>query len=223
MKPERDPQIQVDAERFDLLERPEHWPDDPAVQRQLAELLELHLALKAQGPSLPLASRPSPPFRPAPWILGLAATLAALVPSLYVVHHVRRLQAQATKRAHIEATARRRAEARLWASFFEQSGNLLARFHQRPAACDEDREDRNEERALALALLQVSRQLDLEGSPIPDAQNVRQELQAWLTELSLEDGCLTPERAEELRRLAQSQNLQEQTQALTQRLREVGS
>ncbi len=61
MKPERDPQIQVDAERFDLLERPEHWPDDPAVQRQLAELLELHLALKAQGPSLTFPSGPLDP------------------------------------------------------------------------------------------------------------------------------------------------------------------
>ena len=59
MTPDRDPQTRADAERFDLLEHPERWPEDAASQARLAELLELHLALQAHGPELANAT-PTP-------------------------------------------------------------------------------------------------------------------------------------------------------------------
>lgn len=222
MNPDRDPQTLADAERFDLLEHPERWPEDAPSQARLAELLELHLALRAHAPELAEA-RPARRFRSSSWLLAAAAVLLAVVPSLYALSHIRALETQAKSRAHIEESARRRAETRLWASFFEQSRELIARFELEPPVCGTDREDRNEERALAMALLQASRQLDAQGSPVPGAQIARHDLQAWLTEVSLEDGCLTVERAEELRRLAQAQDLQAQARRLGDLLKGEGS
>ena len=57
MTPDRDPQTRADAERFDLLEHPERWPEDAASQARLAEILELHLALQAHGPDLAALQR----------------------------------------------------------------------------------------------------------------------------------------------------------------------
>lgn len=222
MNPDRDPQTLADAQRFDLLEHPERWPEDAGSQARLAELLELHLALQAHGPELAAAASPRR-FRSSPWLLAAAAVLLAVVPSLYALNHIQSLQAQAKSRAHIQESARRRAELRLWASFFEQSRELIARFELEPPVCGTDREDRSEERALAMALLQASRQLDAQGAPVPGAQLTRHDLQAWLTELSLEDGCLTVERAEELRRLAQAQDLQAQARKLSDLLKGEGS
>lgn len=223
MTPDRDPQTRADAERFDLLEHPERWPEDAASQARLAELLELHLALQAHGPELADATPTPRRFRSSSWLLAAAAVLLAVVPSLYALSHIRSLQTQAKSRAHIQESARRRAELRLWASFFEQSRELIARFELDPPVCGTDREDRSEERALAMALLQASRQLDAQGAPVPGAQITRHELQAWLTELSLEDGCLTVERAAELRQLAQAQDLQAQARKLGDLLKGEGS
>lgn len=225
MNPEPETRLKLDAERFELLEHPELWPEDPAIQAELAELLELHLALQAHGPDLSssLRSASSPVRLRSNWLLAAAATFLAVVPTVYALQHASRLQRQAGARASIEASAQQRGQGRLWAAFFQQSSDLLKRFDQNPPVCDKDHEDRNEERVLAMALLEASRQLAGQTAAIPEAETARNELHFWLTELSLEDGCLSPERAQELRQLASAQDLERQAQRLGELLKGEGS
>ena len=212
-----------DAERFDLLEHPELWPEDPAAQAELAELLELHLALHAHGQELEGTLQAPRTVRPlhSSWFLAAAATLLAIAPTVYALQHGRMLQRQ----ARIEASAQHRGQSRLWAAFFEQSSELIQRFEKNPPLCSKDYEDRNEERVLAMALLEASRQLAGQTAPLAtsEAEIARNELHFWLTELSLEDGCLSPERAQELRRLASTQDLERQAQRLSALLKGEGS
>lgn len=208
----------TDAQKFELLERPEDWPDDPSLQAELAALLELHLDLSAQGAAL------AEPLRPrrttfAPWLLAAAAAAVVLVPSTLVVRQVR-LQA-AVREVNQEAQAR--AQGRLWSDFFTQSSGLLQEFQRNPRICGQHNEDRSTERETAALLLQVSHQLAAQGAPVPEAEQVRNSLHAWLTELSLEDGCLTPARAEELRQWAMGQKLEDEAEKLGRRLRGEGS
>lgn len=223
MNPELETRLKSDATRFELLEHPELWPEDPAIQAELAELLELHLALQAHGSVLQPALKPRAGFSRlrSNWLLAAAATLMAVVPTIYALQHGRSIQRQSAARARIEASAQQRGQGRLWATFFQQSSDLLKRFDQNPPVCDSNHEDRNEERILAMALLEASRQLAGQTTPsqIPEAEFARNELHFWLTELSLEDGCLSPERAQELRQLASAQDLEAQAQRLSERLK----
>ena len=208
----------TDAQKFELLERPEDWPDDPTLQAELAALLELHLDLSVQGAAL------AEPLRPrrstfAPWLLAAAAAAVVLVPSTFVVRQVR-LQA-AVREVNQEAQVR--AQGRLWSDFFTQSSGLLQEFQRNPRICGQTNEDRSTERETAALLLQVSHQLAAQGAPVPEAEQVRNSLHAWLTELSLEDGCLTPARAEELRQWAMGQKLEDEAEKLGRRLRGEGS
>jgi hypothetical protein len=222
MNPELETRLKSEAERFELLEHPELWPDDPALQAELAELLELHLALQAHGPELRTALRPVSAFQRlrSHGLMAAAALFLAVVPTLYVLQHDRALRQQ---RATIEASAQRRAQIRSWSAFFEQSSELIKRFDRNPPVCDKDHEDRSEERVLAMALLEASRQLAGQAVDVPEAETARNELHFWLTELSLEDGCLSPERAQELRQLASNQDLERQAQRLGELLKGEGS
>ena len=56
-----------------------------------------------------------------------------------------------------------------------------------------------------------------------DGQNFRKNLQSWLTELSLEDGCLSPARAEELRQWAMTHRLEDEAVRMGRLLRQEGS
>jgi len=223
MNPELETRLTSDAARFDLLEHPELWPEDPATQVELAELLELHLALQAHGAELQPVLRPRSSLSRlrSNGLLAAAATLMAVVPTIYAIQHGRSVQRQSAARARIEASAQQRGQGRLWAAFFQQSSDLLKRFDQNPPLCDKNHEDRNEERVLAMALLEASRQLAGQTIPTltPEAELARNELHFWLTELSLEDGCLSPERAQELRQLASTQDLEAQAQRLSERLK----
>ena len=49
MNPETHPVPSDDSHTIELLEHPELWPDDPELQAELAELLELHLAMLSHG------------------------------------------------------------------------------------------------------------------------------------------------------------------------------
>ena len=49
---------------------------------------------------------------------------------------------------------------------------------------------------------------------MPEAEGVRNDLHAWLSELAQEDGCLQPARAEELRQWASAHNLSEEAERL---------
>jgi hypothetical protein len=202
-------QQMTDEERLDLLERPEDWPEDPAIQGELAQLLELHLGLMSLGPAL--ESGRTPERRPfvSTWLLSAAALFMVAAPLAYHQHHQRIIHAMALDQARIQEMALKRGQDRLWSRFFEQSSALIQEFQRRPPVCGRDQEDHNEEREVALGLLEASHELEGQTSPGPQAEALRSGIHAWLTELSMEDGCLDPTRAEELRRLASSQNLQD--------------
>lgn len=206
-----------DARQFDLLERPEDWPEDPAAQAELASLLELSLALRAHGDRLAPSVQPRRRWN-SPWLAAAAVALLALVPGGFVAHRLRTLQDQAQDRARLDGEAQKRAQARLWSDFFHQTSTLLKDFERRPPVCVEDKEDRNPERMAAVALLQASHQLAASGAPLPEAEGVRNDLHAWLSELALEDGCLPPARAEELRQWASAHNLSQEAERLGQLL-----
>ena len=208
-----------DSQRFELLERPEVWPEDPAAQAELAELMELHLALSAHSGDLAEALRPRR-RAVAPWFLAAAAALLAIVPTAYVVQRNRAFHAAVHE---IDREAQRRAQDRLWSDFFTQSSDLIQEFQKNPRICGSKNEDRSAERETAGVLLQVSHQLAGQGEPVPDAERVRKSLQSWLTELSLEDGCLSPTRAEELRQWAAAHRLEDEAVRMGRRLREEGS
>lgn len=228
MTSETDFRTLTDEQRFDLLEHPEAWPDDPALQAELAELLELHLALSAHGAQGGLSGAEPQPlawWRQASrsgWLAAAVAVLA-LLPAGFAYRRVNTLKAQAQNRSHLEATAQRRAQDRLWADFFIQTSMVIRDFQQNPKACAAKREDRSEEREAAILLVQASRQLADQGNMVPEAEKIRTNLHAWLAELAMEDPCLNPQRADELRRWASAGNLGDQAERMGRILRGEGS
>ena len=211
MTPAHDPSRLDDARCFELLEHPELWPDDPERQRELANLLELHLALTAHGTALApdLAPPTSSWFRS--WgLAAAAAVLMAGIPSVFIVQRTRHLRAMAQDTARLEQLARRRTQDRAWIAFFQQSTTLLQDFEQNPTLCRKGEEDRRLERSMALALLEASHQLSAQGAPTPEAEATRARLHAWISELALEDSCLSTQRAEQLRQWAAAHNLEGQ-------------
>ncbi len=228
MKPELEPREFTEAQAaqaaaaFDALLHPEAWPQDLASQGDMAELLELHLALQSHKEALGLELKP----RGLSGITGslgswwlAAAAAAVLLPSLYAVKHVQGLREQSRNIARIDQEAGKRAQDRLWAGFFQQTSDLLKNFEQHPELCAKDKENREREREAALSLLLASHQLAAQGAPVPEAEAIRTDLHAWLSELALEDGCLDPERAQELRRWAKDNNLEGQAERMGKLLR----
>nr|WP_320132832.1 hypothetical protein [uncultured Holophaga sp.] len=215
MKPETIDLRPADPESFDLLEHPELWPDDPARQAELAALLELHLGLVAHGREIAPPSnirRIGPRWHQGVWLPLAAAILLAMIPTVIALRHMKHIQDQSRDQARIELVARNRAQERLWATFFQQSSDLLKDFQRRTSACSKDKEDRSSELLMAQTLLRASHQLAAQGSPSPEAEALRTDLHAWLTEFSLEDGCLDPDRAQELRHLAEHRDLEDASQ-----------
>lgn len=212
---------QEEARRFELLERPELWPDDPALQAELADLLELHLALGAHGPALGADLAPAPRLRwTSSWSLAAAAILLlALIPAAYTLQRTQSLRAQARDTARLEQLAQKRTQERAWIAFFQQSTTLLQDFEQNPALCKKGEEDRRQEREMALALLEASHQLVGQGAPLQEAEVLRASLHTWLSEVALEDDCLSVERARELRQWAEASNLETQAERMGRRLR----
>jgi hypothetical protein len=214
-----------EARLFDLLEQPEAWPEDPALQAELAELLELHLALGAHGPALTEGLTPAPRARrTASWSLAAAAILVvALVPSAFAVKRLQTLRTQAQDTVRLEHLAQKRTQDRAWIAFFQQSMTLLRDFEQNPALCKKGEEDRRPERAMALVLLEASHQLAAQGAPSKEAEIIRASLHTWLSEVAFEDSCLSPERARELRQWAEAHNLESEAGRMERRLRGDGA
>lgn len=199
-------QILDDARALELLEHPELWPEDPAIQAQLAELLELHLALGAHGAALAPDLAPRRSWGGA-WLPAAAAVLLILGPAGYAIHRMNDLRAQASDRARIDQVALKRAQDRAWGTFFDQAAGLVKEFQKAPPSCTRGEEDRRLERETAVALLEASHQLAAQGGPISGAESTRTDLHAWLSEIALEDGCLSPERDKELRQYAMAKDL----------------
>jgi hypothetical protein len=223
MNPERDSRAELSERAFEILEQPELWPDDPAAQAELAALLELHLALHGEGVAAQVlagAPRPVPLLRRFPWLMSAAAAVLVAVPLAYHNVHSREMALVAQDTARIQDLAQKRAQDRLWAAFFQQSSTLIQDFTKNPQACENrNTEDRAAEREIALALLQSSHGLASQLVPAPGAESVREDLHAWLRELSLEDPCMDPQRAEELRTWASAHNLEDEAQRLSQVLK----
>ena len=224
MKPESELPPLSPERAFEIIERPELWPDDPAQQAELAELLELHLALSAPGVAAQmLGAARSAAFR-FPWLMTAAATILVAVPLTYHAVRGRELARVAQDQARIQDLARRRGEDRLWAAFFQQSSTLIQDFSRHPEACaQQNTEDRAADLAIAQALLQASHGLAAQDAPGPEAEAVRADLHAWLRELAMEDPCMNPGRAEELRRWADDHNLEDEAQRLSRRLKQDAS
>ena len=72
-------------------------------------------------------------------------------------------------------------------------------------------------------LVAASRQLAAQPGIAPEVEKIRTSLHAWLTELSLEDPCLNPQRADELRRWASAGNLGDQAERMGRIMRGEGS
>jgi hypothetical protein len=220
-----DPAPRDEARLFDLLEQPEHWPEDPALQAELADLLELHLALGTHGPALAgdLATAPRARWT-ASWSLAAAAVLlVALVPAAYAVKRLQTLRVQAQDTVRLEQLARKRTQDRAWIAFFQQSTTLLQDFEQNPALCKKGEEDRRQERDMAMVLLEASHQLAAQGAPTKEAEAIRASLHTWLSEVAFEDSCLSPERARELRQWAAAHNLESEAGRMERRLRGDGA
>ncbi len=214
-----------DARRFELLEQPELWPEDPAAQTELAQLLELHLALGSHGPALAAELAPAPRTRwSGSWTLAAAAViLLALIPSAFTLQRTQRLRALAQDTARLEQLAQKRTQDRAWIAFFRQSTALLQNFEQNPTLCKKGEEDRRQEREMAMTLLEASHQLAAQGAPLQEAEAIRANLHSWLAEVAFEDDCLTVERAQELRQWAAAHNLETQAERMERRLRGDGA
>ena len=213
-----DAQTLRDAQLLELLEHPERWPEDPAAQSELAKLLELHLAMSAHGADLAPAAAPRKRAWVAAWLPAAAAVLMVLGPAAYAVYHLRDLKAQASDRARIDQAALKRAQDRAWGAFFDQAAGLVREFEQKPPSCERGEEDRHLERETAVALLQASHQLAAQGSPVAGAESTRTDLHAWLSEIALEDGCLSPQRDLELRQYAMAKDLGGEAERMSRRL-----
>lgn len=216
---------QDDARLFELLEQPELWPEDPALQAELASLLDLHLALGSHGAELSADLAPAPKVRwRTSWSLAAAAVfLLALVPAFTAHQMTKRIQAQARDTARLEQLAQKRTQDRAWIDFFQQSTTLLQDFEQNPTLCKKGEEDRRQEREMARALLEASHQLAAQGAPLKEAEAIRASLHSWLSELAFEDSCLSVERAQELRQWAAAHNLEDQSERMERRLRGDGA
>ena len=214
-----------EARLFELLEQPEHWPEDPALQAELVDLLELHLALGTHGPTLAKDLAPAPRARwTTSWSLAAAAVLlVALVPAAYTVKRTQTLRVLAQDTVRLEQLARKRTQDRAWIAFFQQSTTLLQDFEQDPALCKKGEEDRRQERDMALVLLEASHQLAAQGAPSKEAEIIRTRLHTWLSEVAFEDSCLSPERARELRQWAEAHNLESEAGRMERRLRGDGA
>jgi hypothetical protein len=221
----RDSSPPDEARLFELLEQPEHWPEDPALQAELVDLLELHLALGTHGPALAGDLAPAPRAHwTTSWSLAAAAVfLVALIPAAYAMRRTQLLRIQAQDTVRLEQLARKRTQDRAWIAFFQQSTTLLQDFEQNPALCKKGEEDRRQERDMALVLLEASHQLAAQGAPSKEAEVIRASLHAWLSEVAFEDSCLSPERARELRQWAAAHNLESEAGRMERRLRGDGA
>jgi len=202
-----------DAQAFELLENPEIWPDNPALQAELAEILEIHLAMQAHADDLaPVLTRMKKSKRVATvWILSAAAIMFAVLPAVYAVSRTREARRMQARGAALEVKLQEHLQVKLWSDFFEGSLDLLKRVKTPTKLCDPtriDRIDRSEEVEQAKRLYEMGNTLPLDGLDNAETIKAKNDLQNWLTEVSANDGCMTIERSHELLSLASEMDLE---------------
>jgi len=214
-----------DALAFDLLENPQNWPDDPAIQSELAELLEIHLAMRAYADDLEpaLAGAKGSKRTAAVWMLSAAAIMLAVLPTAYAVNRTREARRMQARGAALTTVLQERIQAEFWSDFFEGSLDLLKRVKMSAKYCDPAHEDRSEEVELARRLYAMGTSLPLDGLNNPETISAKNDLQNWLTEVSANDSCMTLERSLELLTLAKEMNLEDKVKKVDLRPRGVDS
>jgi hypothetical protein len=213
---------------FDLLENPQNWPDDPGLQGELAEALEMHLALCAHADDAESALAPVKGFRrfASAWLLPAAAVLVAVLPATYAVAHVRETRRMQARGAALEAQMQRRVSAALWSDFFGDALELLRQVQSPARHCAPLREDRSGEVEQARRLYAMGSSLPMDGLDDlndQEALEAKKVLQNWLTEVSANDACMTLERSHELSGLAIEMDLEGRAGRLNRRLKGVHS
>jgi hypothetical protein len=214
-----------DAIAFDLLENPSNWPDNPAIQHDLAELLEIHLAMQAHAEDLEtaLAQTKGIKWFASSWLMAAAAIAFAVLPVGYALSRVRENSRMQARGAELEIELQKRLQARLWSDFFSDSLNLLKQIKSPAKYCAPAQEDRSGEVELAKKLYAIGRSLSFDSLDDPELIEAGRNMQNWLTEVSANDSCMTRERSHELLVLAQMMDLESRTSRLSHRLREVES
>jgi hypothetical protein len=214
-----------DALAFDLLENPQSWPDDPKLQGELAELLEMHLVMCAHADDAESALSPVKGFRrfASTWLLPTAAALVAVLPATYAVVHVRETRRMQARGAALEVQIQKRVSAELWSDFFGDTLELLKQVQSPAKYCAPSREDRSGEVEQARRLYAMGSSLSMDGLDDPEALDAKKILQNWLTEVSANDACMTVERSHELLGLAIEMDLEGKANRLNRRLKGVYS
>ncbi|MDR0499415.1 MAG: hypothetical protein LBH03_06775 [Holophagales bacterium] len=214
-----------DALAFDLLENPAAWPDDHDLQAELAEILEMHLAMQAHADDLaPALTRTKKTWRlAAVWILSAAAITFAILPTAYAVSRTREARRMQARGAALEMELQDHLQSELWSDFFEGSLDLLNRVKTPAKFCDPTRvrEDRSEEVNQARKLYAMGNTLPLSGLDNAETIKAKNDLQNWLTEVSANDACITIERSYELLSLASEMELEDKAKKINLKLRET--
>jgi hypothetical protein len=211
-----------DSDRFDLIGNPQDWPEDPALQSELADLLVIHLAMGAHADSLKQTLAPETRAKrfASKWLLPAAALAIAVLPATYAVSRIRENIRMQARGAELEIVLQKRLQAELWADFFEDSAELIKQVQMPAKQCDIRHEDRSVEVEQAKRLYAMGRSLPLDGLDDQEALDARKKMQNWLTEVSANDACITPERALELLFLALEMDLEGKANKLNRKLKE---
>jgi len=214
-----------DSLAFDLLEDPQHWPSDPAIQATLAELLEVHLAMHAHADELASTLMRPKGFRrhAAGWLIAAAAAAFAVLPAAYVFARVREAHRMQARGVELVTQYQKQVQAKLWSDFFTDSLDLLKQVESRAKYCAPDYEDRGSEIEMARRLYALGRSLPSNGLDDPELLEAGRNIQNWLTEVSANDSCISTERSHELLVLAQTMELKHKTSMLQNKLKEIES
>ncbi|MCL1892904.1 MAG: hypothetical protein FWG02_01540 [Holophagaceae bacterium] len=214
-----------DSIAFDLLESPQNWPNDPVLQAEYAELLEIHLAIQAHADDLTTALVNAKGFKRfiSGWLLAVAAIAVAILPATFAVNHVKENRRMQARGGVVEVSIQKRLQAKLWSDFFGDSLDLLRQVKIPAKYCDPSHEDRSFEVEQARKLYAIGRSLSFDSLDDPEVLEAGRNLQNWLTEVSANDSCITLERSIELLDLAQRMDLEVKTTKLSYRLKEIES
>lgn len=214
-----------DSAAFDVLESPQMWPDDPILQGEFAELLEIHLALQAHADDLDAALVGPKGFRRfvSGWLMAVAAIAIAVLPATIAIARWRDTKRMQARGAVVEVEIQKRLQAKLWSDFLIDSLDLLRQVKIPAKYCDPTHEDRSFEVEQARKLYAVGHSLSFDNLDDPELLETGRNLQNWLTEVSANDGCITTERNYELLDLAQRMDLEDKTARMSHKLREIES
>jgi hypothetical protein len=124
----------------------------------------------------------------------------------------------------LEGELQRRIQAKLYSDFFNGSLDLLRQAQTPEKFCDPGHQDWSGEIEQAKRLYAVGFSLSSDGLDDPDEViETKMIIQNWLTEVSINDPCMSAERSHELLTLAREMKLESKASKLNLRLKEINS